>query len=404
MGSHCLWFCGVSMNRVLPSPALLSGMVFVMAAAISGYADPPKAKSEKPYDQKVDGDRELHEIAKKLIAEHQLPGMVVAVATADGVVAKGAAGLRKLGSDVRFTADDQVHIGSCTKAMTAALIGIFVDEGKISWDSTIEECLPELSKEIHPDFRKATVAQLLSHRTGMDANADWWNLSGDSTTQQRVTLVKELLAKAPPHPVGDFLYSNCGYAVAAVMLETKTGKSWEDLIQERIFKPLKMESAGFGPPGTPWRNDQPWGHTNALGVKVPRQLDNAPPLGPAGRVHLTIDDWGKFIAAELKGLRGHDTAIGKSATVKREHVPSSDDQHYGLGWLIVDRPWAKGTSGEGKAHTHTGSNTMWFAVVWMAPAKDFAVMAATNTAGESGGAGCDGAASALIKWWGEKKK
>lgn len=396
------------MNRLLSSPALPFAAALLVALAPLTYGQPPKTKGGKakaPYDKEIDGDRELHEIAQKIITEHQLPGMVIAVATSDGVVAKGAAGLRKLGSDARFTADDKVHIGSCTKAMTAALIGTFVDEGTIGWDSTVEDYLPELADGIHADFRKATVAQLLSHRTGLDANTDWWNLGSDqSTTQQRVTLVKKLLSKAPKHPVGDFLYSNCGYTVAALMLETKTAKSWEELMQERIFKPLKMESAGFGPPGTPWENDQPWGHTNVLGVKIPRQLDNAPPLGPAGRVHLTIDDWGKFIAAELTGLRGRNTPIGKEATIARQHVPSSDDKHYGLGWLIVDRPWAKGASGEGQAHTHSGSNTMWFCVVWMAPSRDFAVLAATNVAGEGAGVGCDAAASALIKLWEEKKK
>lgn len=394
------------MNRILSSPAPPLAAALLIALSLPSYGQSPKTKAAKAktsYDKKIDGDRELHEIAQKLIAEHQLPGMVIAVATSEGVVAKGAAGLRKLGNDARFTVNDQVHIGSDTKAMTAALIGTFVDEGKISWDSTIEECLPDLAKEIHSDFRKATIAQLLSHRTGLDANTDWWSLGDGSTTEQRVALAKRILTKAPTHPVGSYEYSNVGYAIAALMLETKTGKSWEDLMQERIFNPLKLTSAGFGPPGTTSKIDQPWGHQDSNGKKTPVQQDNAPPLGPAGRVHLTMDDWGRFVAAEMKGLRGHDTPIGKSETIKRAHVPSPDANHYGLGWLIVDRPWAKGASGEGHAHTHSGSNTMWYCVVWMAPSRDFAVMAATNIAGDKASAACDGAAAALIGWWGKGK-
>ncbi len=59
-----------------------------------------------------------------------------------------------------------------------------------------------------------------------------------------------------------------------------------------------------------------------------------------------------------------------------------------MGWVVLDnQPWTGGP-----ALTHSGSNTMWFAVVWLAPAKDFAVLVACNQAA----AACNDAVLALI--------
>ena len=64
------------------------------------------------------------------------------------------------------------------------------------------------------------------------------------------------------------IYSNQGYAIVGAMLEKLTGTPWETLITERLFKPLHMDSAGFGPPGTIGAVDQPWGHTRKLSITV----------------------------------------------------------------------------------------------------------------------------------------
>ncbi len=59
--------------------------------------------------------------------------------------------------------------------------------------------------------------------------------------------------------MGGYEYSNVGYAIAALMLETKTGKSWEDLMEERI-QAAQDDVGGLCPPGTASKVDQPWGH------------------------------------------------------------------------------------------------------------------------------------------------
>ena len=132
----------------------------------------------------------------------------------------------------------------------------------LSWDSTIKQVLPELSKKIHTDYHDVTLSQLAMHYGGLPANArNWWLNGGDDITQRRELIAADSLATAPKHKPGTkYLYSNLGYMIAGLMAARTTGKSWEQLVREEVFEPLNLKSAGFGPPGTKGGVDQPWGH------------------------------------------------------------------------------------------------------------------------------------------------
>ena len=98
--------------------------------------------------------------------------------------------------------------------------------------------------------------------------------------QRRYRILRDNLVDPPAASVGKHLYSNLGYVVAGAMAERVTARSWESLMQERLFAPLGISSAGFGAPGVPGELDQPWGHQRdpASGNWVPCQLDNAAAL------------------------------------------------------------------------------------------------------------------------------
>ena len=257
---------------------------------------------------------------------------------------------------------DVVHLGSDTKAMTATLLGILVEEAKLAWSSTVRDVFPDRAKSLHPGFQGVTLWQLLTHRAGLPANGPWWNLKGRTTTEKRQDLLMRMMKDAPlSKPGSTFAYSNVGYAIAGLMAEQVTGRSWERLMSDRLFEPLGMASAGFGPPGTPGKLDAPWGHDDK---NQPSQSDNAAALGPAGTVHATIPDWAKFAALHLRGDQGKARLL-KPATFRMLHTPPSGGDYAG-GWMVVDRPWAGG-----KALTHSGSNTMWYCTIWLAPAPRF---------------------------------
>jgi CubicO group peptidase (beta-lactamase class C family) len=115
-----------------------------------------------------------------------------------------------------------------------------------------------------------------------------------------------------------------GYSIAGHMAEEVTGKSWEDLMREKIFRPLDMTTAGFGAPGTGKKNDQPRGHqANGTPVEPDSSAppsDNPVAIGPAGIVHCSIGDWGKFIAANLPSAK---TRLVKPETLEKLHTSAS---------------------------------------------------------------------------------
>jgi CubicO group peptidase (beta-lactamase class C family) len=354
----------------------------------------------------------LHDELEKIREKHGVPAVAGAVVTTDGLWAMSASGLRAADRDEDVTARDQFHLGSCTKAMTATLCAILVEEGVISWDLTLDEALPELNDSMHEKYRDVTIADLLTQRSGVpsEMNRDglWgklWQSTAD-VKEQRADCTKTMLSWGPDHAASKFVYANANFIIVGHVLEVKTGKSWEDLMREKLFNPLGMTTAGFGAPGEEGKFDQPQGHRNATSpAGVGKGADNPAALGPAGTVHASMEDWGKFVSLHLRGAKaareGKGVEVGnvtiKPETFRKLHEPvKGNGADYAMGWGVTERPWAKGENGKMGVITHNGSNTMWMCVVWAAPDAGFAVLSATNIGGDVSGKACDDVAGTLI--------
>lgn len=343
--------------------------------------------------------RDLDSLLEPIRKKHDLPALAGALVTTKGATALGAVGVRKYGDPTPVTHSDRFHIGSCTKSMTATLIGMLVDQGKLTWEMPLTEAFPAVGVDIHPKLRAVTLNHLLCQRSGITGEnwlpgktfQDMHDLPGPPR-KQREAYVAAILREAPEaEPGSKFIYSNRNFTLAGALAERVTNTAWEDLMVERLFKPLRMSSAGFGAMGTPGRIDQPWQHVKKGNIRVaiepgPR-ADNPPVIGPAGTVHCALGDWAEYAAAHLKADRG---ALMHPETLTHLHTPLFGGE-YAFGWIATQRPWGGGT-----VLTHSGSNNQNFAVVWLAPLKGFAVLAATNQGGEAADKACDEVASALI--------
>ena len=351
--------------------------------------------------------RLLEPIRKK----YDLPALAGAVIFEGRLAACGARGYRKYGGTVKVTPEDKFHIGSCTKAMTATLVGMLVERGKLGWEMRLGDALPGLAEQMHPGYRDVSLRHLLAHRAGLPPSSRSWpkgktfmdmhNLPG-SATEQRFAYARMMLAQEPQaEPGSKYVYSNAGYSILGLIAERAMKRPWEDLMREMLFEPLRMASAGFGAMGTPGMIDQPWQHRMAgdkpRAVGPGRYSDNPPVLGPGGTVHCSIRDWARFVAAHLKGPKGEGGLL-KPETFKILHTPEFGGNYAG-GWQVTKRDWAGG-----KVLTHTGSNNMNFAVVWMAPKRNFAVLVASNQGKGDVAKACDEAAWAMIKEFLTSKK
>jgi CubicO group peptidase (beta-lactamase class C family) len=322
-----------------------------------------------------------------------LPGMIAGIIRGDQLVGVGAVGVRKIGDGTPMTSDDVIHLGSNTKSMTATMIATLIEEGKLNWDTTAGQVFPREAESWDADWRAVTLHQLLTHTASLPANAEFRLLPGKTTTEQRRALLAREWLKKPPDakPGTKHRYSNIGYMLAALMAETVTGKSWEELMRERLFGPLGMTRTGFGPPGTRGKVDQPWGHSTKNDKLVPSQDDNAACLGPAGTVHAPLGDWAKYVIQHLQSERddAKTKLLLKPETFRKLHTPALEQ--YACGWLRI--PPSRKTP----YLFHNGSNTSWYAEMWLDPESDIAVLVATNVGGDKATRAVQAAAADLIK-------
>ena len=324
--------------------------------------------------------------------EH-LPAVAGLVQIDGKVAAEAAIGVRALGHPQPVTINDRWHIGSDTKAFTATMIARLIEQGVMKFDDTLAASFPAFADKMDPAYRGVTVFQLLSHTAGLpplteDKDAAEFEAivkSVNGVKAQREAVARKYLTMPPASKVGEYKYSNVGFIIAGAIAEAKTGKTWEELIREQIFEPLGIMNAGFGPPGAPGKFDQPYGHKEVDGKLVPfdpayPKADNAPTLGPAGTINITLKDWMRFAQDQLDGVHGHGKLL-KAETYRKLHTPVTGNYALGWGAKLDD-------AGVPLVITHNGSNGNWVAEVRIMPKHDIIILLATNS-------GTDGANQAM---------
>jgi CubicO group peptidase (beta-lactamase class C family) len=343
---------------------------------------------------------ELEDLAPLLtpiFEDHVLPALAAAVFDREGMTALGAVGVRSFGGDAAVSPGDRWHLGSCTKAMTATLAARLIEKELCTWDTTIGEVFTDLDDDMHSAWSDVPLWLLLSNRSGAPAKligTPLWPLlraHRGTPREQRRSLVEGVIGSPPQNPPGTkYVYSNAGFCIAGAMLEALADTSWEELVRREVFEPLGMANAGFGPPGTEGELDQPIGHQEREAgphpMGVGRLADNPQSLGPAGRAHASLADWARFARAHL----ARDESFLAAETWERLQAPL-EDQHYGYGWGFYQRGWADGVT-----MNHSGSNTMWYCTVWIAPQKGLGLLVATNVGGSAAAKACDEVAVALV--------
>jgi CubicO group peptidase (beta-lactamase class C family) len=361
-----IFILGFVLGCVFGIGSLLTWEAFKMHDKVHAAERTPPTVGGAP-DSVLGGDPRLVDVLEVVRQKYKLPALGGALVSGAGPTAVGVVGERVRGRTELATIDDSWHLGSDSKAMTAMMIAALVEEKKLSWDSRLSDVFPEL--HLPADKGAITLLGLLSHRAGLPANTDWRALSkSGSLVEQRFAAVGRVgSADLVAAPGSKFSYSNWGYVVAGAMAERVTGKTYEALMQEIIFGPLHMGSAGFGPAGTDGTANEPWGH-KADGS--PSSGDNPPVMDPAGCIHCSLGDWGRFIEDQLRGSSGKAALLKPESYLRLRTAPYGGN--YAFGWLVIKTPDG------GTIYTHAGSNTLNLAVAWMAPAKEFAVLVVCN--------------------------
>src|SRR5262245_54271538 len=175
--------------------------------------------------------------AAKAVKDWRVPGLAVSVVKDGSVVFSHGYGVREQGKPATVDTHTLFAIGSTTKAMTAALLGMLVDEDKVEWDAPVTRYLPWFQLKDPAVTHEVTVRDLLTHRAGL-GNADYlWYGQRNSTDEilRRVRLIEPAYSLR-----SGFIYQNIMYAAAGAVVEAASGKPWAAMMQTRIFDPLGM--------------------------------------------------------------------------------------------------------------------------------------------------------------------
>ena len=284
------------------------------------------------------------------VEKHVVSGVVTLVATKDQVLDVTAVGHSDLASNRPMQGDDVFWIASITKAITGTLFMMLVDEGKVALDEPVEKYIPEFKelkvvdtdKTLHAPGHAITMREILSHTSGMPFIVDVESPTLD--LHPLSDLVKHY-AQAPLtfDPGTQYAYSNAGINTAGRIIETVSGISYEEFLNERLLRPLEMNDTTFRPDaGQLRRLVKPYkSNADKTGLEeVPNEQMRYPlddpsrqPL-PAGGLYSTAPDLAKFCQMILHGGNFRGRRYISEASIRemtRKHTPDGLTD-YGLGW------------------------------------------------------------------------
>jgi CubicO group peptidase (beta-lactamase class C family) len=309
---------------------------------------------------------ELQARLETAVAKHKVPGASVALFK-DGVIETAAAGVVNVTTGVTVTPETVMHIGSITKTINTTLVMQLVDEGKILLDRPLKSYLPEFKLADSGATERITVRMLLNHTSGI--NGELTPEAGHD--QERVVDALGRIATMDQlhEPGAELSYCNPAMVLAGYLVQRLTGRSWYDLVKERIFRPLGMDHAVVLPEeallhrasvghfltsdGTPARTSfafLPLSYSPAGATAMMSATD----LVTFARAHL--GDGGGANGARLLSAASVEAMRTRSASYKG--VGFAD---FGLGWMLM-RDGIVGHGGGGPGvfswlYTHVPSKT-----------------------------------------------
>ena len=174
-----------------------------------------------------------------------IPGLALVIVKDDQVIYLKGIGYKDLDKKLPVTPDTRFAIGSASKAFTAMLAAMSVDDGKLSLDDSPKKFLPYFTLRDADAAAKITIRDLLAHRSGLNRT----DLAMVTGMLNREELIKVAGMAKPTAKLGEkFQYQNIMYTAAGEAVAKAENSTWDKLIASRIFKPLGMNNSELGVP------------------------------------------------------------------------------------------------------------------------------------------------------------
>jgi CubicO group peptidase (beta-lactamase class C family) len=327
--------------RFLPTPRRAAIVLITMAGLGLGVRSADA--------QKFDADL-FHAYVEQAVMEWEAVGLAVAVVKDGELIFARGYGERELGSGETVDEETRFAIGSTTKAMTVAALGMLVDEGKVHWDDPVVEHLPGFQLSDPWMTREITIRDILTHRAGL-GGADFLWYGNDVPREWIVRQIRH--AELAYSPRSSFIYQNIMYATAGAVVEAVSGMPWAEFVKARIFTPLQMSESFAHLSETVGQPNVARPHDVVDGERVLIENASVDPVDAAGSVWSSVEDMSRWLRMLLAGGVAPDgtrllseevveemfrpqTLVSRNWPYPTREVTQPTWTSYGLGWFQHD--------------------------------------------------------------------
>ena len=301
-----------------------------------------KSFTQPPTDPRLKG---LDTFALRLLKEWNAPGVTIAVVEKNKVIYTGGFGFRDHEKKLPVTENTLFAIGSCTKAFTSSILGMLEKDGKLSLDKPVRDYLPELIFKNDYTNKHATLRDMMCHRTGLPRHDYSWY---GSTASRNELLTRVQYQESTFELREKYQYNNFMFLAQGLVIEKITGKSWEENMRERIFKPLGMNNTNMSVIDMEKAADRSLAYSSSDNKIKAIPYRNIDAIGPAGSINSCAKDmanwlitWindGKFNGKEIipssYRVQAITSQISPGGGLPGAENPDLHMSGYGLAWGV----------------------------------------------------------------------
>ncbi|MGW8282613.1 MAG: serine hydrolase [Gemmatimonadota bacterium] len=364
-----------------PDLLVLLGTLFA-----AGHASAQQTPAEPPPG--------FDHLVSEVMDAFEVPGLAVAIVRDGRVVLARGYGLRRIGGTELVDEHTRFGIASNTKAFTATALALLVEEGRLEWDDPVVRYLPWFQMWDPWVTREITIRDILVHRSGLGlGQGDLLGWPPSDRTRQEIVQAIRWLEPATSFRSA-YAYDNILYHVAALVVESVSGLTWEEFVATRIILPLGMTDTRVSRASTRESGNVAVPHARVEGIVRPVQPFDATNTNASGGINSSATDMAKWMLVQLDSGRvaGREPLFSPGTTrelwsivtpVPFDPPPpplrplSKSFNGYGLGFFVRDY----------RGHqiiTHTGSLPGYVSRLTLVPGLDLGIVVLTNAeAGEA---------------------
>jgi CubicO group peptidase (beta-lactamase class C family) len=316
---------------------LLGLITFFIALQARGQGERRQTTPEQ-VNQAV---RETQKLCENQIQKGAVPGLAIAMVFQDQVVYAAGFGVRDVNTGEPVDANTVFQLASLSKPIGSAVVAELVGEGKISWDSRISDLDPDFAMYDPWVTREITIRDFYAHRSGLPGHAG--DLLEDLGFTREEILHRLRYQKPDSSFRSHYAYTNFGITEAAVAATKAYNLTWEDASEQKLYRPLGMNSTSSRYAEFVARTNKALGHVQINGKWVQKYKRDPDPESPAGGVSSSVNDLARWMRLQLADGQFDGKPIVDAKALSVTHSPqmlsgfnplNGLPTFYGLGWNV----------------------------------------------------------------------